>query len=204
MDTTLEQTKEFMQAAKQLVPAKPEKAMTEIETRNLLRLRLRLMFEELKEFATAARYTGTEFFANLCKEFLFDEAPGFLNKYKTTSVDNPNAPNEDWDLEEMLDALCDMRVVNDGTILALGFGEVFSEAMTAVYENNMSKLIEDEQILHETAAMYQKKGIEVSFTPTRSRGKQAFACKDEGGKLKKPSNFVSVTLEPFIKRLTSL
>jgi predicted HAD superfamily Cof-like phosphohydrolase len=199
--SSLEQTKEFMDAAKQAVPEKPEKAMTEIETRQLLRLRLRLMFEELKEFATGARYTGTEFFANLCREFLENEAPKFMTKYATVAVNSQVTPNEDWDLEEMLDALCDMRVVNDGTILALGFSSVFNEALTAVHENNMSKFITDEAVIHATAKHYDDKKELVTFESTRVGSHYAMACKDTGGKLKKPHGFVAVSLTPFIERL---
>ncbi len=42
---------------------------------------------------------------------------------------------------EALDALCDMRYVADGTILHLGFGDVFGAAMGEVHASNMSKLV---------------------------------------------------------------
>jgi len=46
------------------------------------------------------------------------------------------------DLVEALDALCDMRYVADGTVLALGLRHVFSDAFDEVHRSNMSKLDE--------------------------------------------------------------
>ena len=44
------------------------------------------------------------------------------------------------DLVGALDALCDLRYVVDGTVLALGLQGVFAEAFDAVHRSNMSKL----------------------------------------------------------------
>lgn len=49
----------------------------------------------------------------------------------------------DEDIIECLDALCDMRVVADGTTLELGLQEVFDDGMDEVQSSNMSKLGED-------------------------------------------------------------
>lgn len=44
---------------------------------------------------------------------------------------------------EVLDALCDLQYVLDGTFLALGFHKVKDAAMTEIHRSNMSKLGED-------------------------------------------------------------
>lgn len=44
------------------------------------------------------------------------------------------------DIIECLDALCDLRYVLDGTVLALGLAGTFSEAFDEVHSSNMSKL----------------------------------------------------------------
>ncbi len=46
------------------------------------------------------------------------------------------------DMVEVLDALCDMRYVADGTALSLGLADVFSEAFEEVHRSNMSKLVD--------------------------------------------------------------
>ncbi len=45
-----------------------------------------------------------------------------------------------------LDALADMRYVADGTILHLGFGDVFDDAMGEVHASNMSKLVDGKPV----------------------------------------------------------
>lgn len=47
------------------------------------------------------------------------------------------------DMVEVLDALCDMRYVNDGTALSLGLGPVFMPAFREVHAANMSKFDDD-------------------------------------------------------------
>jgi predicted HAD superfamily Cof-like phosphohydrolase len=46
------------------------------------------------------------------------------------------------DLAQVLHESCDMRVVNDGTLLCLGLGGVFHKAFNRVHEANMSKLVD--------------------------------------------------------------
>lgn len=47
------------------------------------------------------------------------------------------------DMVAVLDALCDLRYVNDGTTLCLGLGDEFMDAFRDVHASNMSKLDAD-------------------------------------------------------------
>lgn len=50
----------------------------------------------------------------------------------------------DGDSLECLDALCDMRYVNDGTALALGLGSFFIPALDEIHRSNMAKAVDGE------------------------------------------------------------
>lgn len=105
---------------------------------NVLELRLNLMFEELSEFAIASGMLGYVFFTKLCHKFI--ETTRGYNEVSMVP-----------DLNEMLDALCDMRVVNDGTILACGFQDIFDQAFDNVHKANMSKGFTDVQSAQKAA-----------------------------------------------------
>lgn len=47
------------------------------------------------------------------------------------------------DSVEVLDALCDLQYVLDGTFLALGYGHLKDKAMAEVHRSNMTKLDEE-------------------------------------------------------------
>lgn len=55
----------------------------------------------------------------------------------------------DQDEVGCLDALCDMRYVADGTVLALGMGGIFMPAMREVQRSNMSKLVDGRPMKNE-------------------------------------------------------
>jgi len=55
----------------------------------------------------------------------------------------------DRDNEGALDALCDMRYVADGTVLHLGFTNVFRQAVAEVHRSNMSKLVDGVPVKNE-------------------------------------------------------
>lgn len=55
---------------------------------------------------------------------------------------------------EILDALCDLVFVTMGTVLELGYSNVFDEAFQRVYDSNMSKSCETEQDAIDTCQYY--------------------------------------------------
>ncbi len=78
------------------------------------------------------------------------------------------------DMVEVLDALCDMRYVADGTALSLGLGSVFLPAFREVHASNMTKLGED--------------------------GKP---IRNEAGRVVKGPNYRPPNLEPFLEGVES-
>jgi hypothetical protein len=90
-----------------------------VPTREERILRAKLILEEAMETIEALGIS-VEFDYN--KYSFFDEGEG---KY------NP---------KEVLDGVCDMAVVANGTLLACGIASVYSEALSRVDENNWSKV----------------------------------------------------------------
>ena len=70
------------------------------------------------------------------------------------------------DQREILDALCDLQYVLDGTKLSFGYGDIFDEAFAAVHKSNMSKLCIDHENAEVSVMHYDKLGIETFIEPT--------------------------------------
>lgn len=88
----------------------------EVETTSISdcrRLRTELLFEEWEELLQACGYIGIQEFGG------------------------------DIDRVAILDALCDLQYVLDGTFIAFGMDDVKHAAMAEVHRSNMSKLGED-------------------------------------------------------------
>jgi len=66
---------------------------------------------------------------------------------------------------EVLDALCDIEYINNGTIVAFGLEKVYSEAFTEVHRSNMSKLCVSIEEALETKENYKKQGISTIVEP---------------------------------------
>jgi predicted HAD superfamily Cof-like phosphohydrolase len=91
------------------------------ESLAIRQLRIRLLFEELKELAVASDCQET--FSNLCENEIYPKAP-----------DGNNV-----DRVEELDALCDIQYVLNGKILTGGYHGVFDKNFEIVHANNMAK-----------------------------------------------------------------
>jgi predicted HAD superfamily Cof-like phosphohydrolase len=113
------------------------------EPLNIRQLRIKLLFEELKELAEASDCKRT--FVELCDNYTLDVLDGLgdmegqksereqvLTKLEIHDGDNVNK------LEE-LDALCDIQYVLNGKILTAGLHKVFDREFTVVHQNNMTK-----------------------------------------------------------------
>lgn len=111
---------------------------------NLRRLRVKLLFEELKELSQALDVMGT--FNQLCNESL-----------------NGSEDGDNVDIIETQDALCDIQYVLSGAVLALGFTDVNDKAFDMVHDSNMSKMCNDEDELLATIDYYNEQGVEVTY-----------------------------------------
>lgn len=96
------------------------------EPRKIRALRIKLLFEELKELAEAGDVKHT--LADLCRSVLHEETAG----REWEDGDNVNKIEE-------LDALADIQYVLNGKILTSGLQEVFDKNFELVHANNMQK-----------------------------------------------------------------
>ena len=136
MSKEIEQVKEFMTLFGQPVVNNP-KFMP--EDRN--KLRIALIFEELKEYAEASGQS--KYFAELCDIGLV--------KHHTDFPVN---------LVEQFDALLDLQYVLSGTVLENGFGNIFDKGFDEVHRSNMSKACYSDVVALQTMTKYGNDNIE--------------------------------------------
>lgn len=139
--TTINKVKEFMELHQQDTPNSPL-----IPSRDILKLRLSLMLEELGELAEAA---GCQ---SIFKTLLFEEYMRFSNLKDT----EPN-------LVEVLDALLDSRYVGDGAIVDFGMSDIFGDGFIEVHNSNMSKACKTMTEAQQTKESYILNGISVKI-----------------------------------------
>lgn len=204
---TIQSVIETMDAANQAVPTE-----VIIPSKETMELRLRLEFEELYEKAQAMGLAGT--FEKIINLSIMKHAleVGTISNFQhdnfTVGMETFNAIVPDTnvvDIVEVLDACCDQRVVNDGTIAAFGFhtnngmseGDIFHTAFFKVHENNMTKFPTSEGIAMLQQQALAERGVQVSVVPsTKIPGR--FALIDAGGKYRKPIDFQGVDLSDLI------
>jgi predicted HAD superfamily Cof-like phosphohydrolase len=147
----INKVKEFMNLCEQPVVEQPTIMP---EDRN--KLRIALIFEELKEYAEASGLL--DYFNDFCDRSVSD----FVDTYGHKS--NEYKPERGLvNLTEQLDALCDLQYVLSGTILENGFTNVFDEAFNEVHRSNMSKLVRNNDELLATFNKYKNEDIDVYF-----------------------------------------
>ena len=141
MKDSLDKVKEFMVTFKQPVLNEPI-----VPNKNRIKLRLSLCLEELTELAEAS--------ASLAE---YEE----LLEHKLLEVKHKiiNGECTKFNTLEVLDALIDMRYVNDGAIHEFGLGNVFNEGFDLVHESNMSKVCNTIEEALATQNHYRSLGI---------------------------------------------
>lgn len=159
-----------------------------LETRQL---RIKLIFEELKELAEASDVKKT--FYDLCKEEVkSDKSWMKLDDDKINILDDEISVNK----KEELDALCDLQYVLSGAILSLGYQDVFEQAFEEVHNSNMSKMCHNKESLDDTINDYTRKGIE---TYSLKKDYAWIVYRTSDNKILKSINYKEVQLEKFIK-----
>ena len=142
----LRKVKEFMTIFGQPVLDKPTPLPEDRQ-----KLRIALLFEELKEYAEASGQW--EYFVDqLCEK----EVNRLLNDRQEGFNQHPSI-NE----VEQLDALLDLQYVLSGAVHAHGFGSIFDAGFEEVHSSNMSKACPDIATAFRTFAKYAEEGIEV-------------------------------------------
>lgn len=168
----LGKVKEFMTTFGQPVLDKPT-ALPE----DRQKLRIDLIFEELKEYAEASGMTT--YFAELC---------------------SVNSINDEIDLPvnqvEQLDALLDLQYVLSGAVHEHGFGDIFDVGFEKVHSSNMSKACTSWQEAMDTITSYRSQNIPVS--PFQN-GKLYIIKRDEDAKVLKSIDYKPAQLAQFLK-----
>ena len=101
------------------------------------------------------------------------------------------------DLVEVLDALCDIMYVLNGTILEFGFQNIFDTAFNEVQRSNMSKACENELVAQATVEHYkQKDGTESDYKEVNGK---YIVYRNEDNKVLKSVNYSPANLPGIIK-----
>lgn len=151
---------------------------------DLRKLRVKLIFEELKELAHAGDLK--DYFADLCEESV-DE----WNNATNWTADGEGKV----DRIEELDALADLEYVLSGAILAYGFKDVFDEAFNLVHKSNMSKLVINFMKESERRKYEDLGHVGITFKTVNS---EYSIMKRADGKILKPSTYKEVDLKHLI------
>lgn len=171
-------------------------AVEDLKTRQL---RIKLLFEELKELAEAGDVRRTLLEACVIHvhdvagksvgeaddEDLKDTLNGLdeiCNKHNLNDGDNVNKKEE-------LDALCDLQYVLDGKIITAGLQFVFDRGFDQVHQNNMTKAHRSHEHALETVL---KTGLEDGYKITQKPG--GVILSSNAGKIIKPWDHKKVEL----------
>lgn len=172
MNKHLELQKEF-----QVLADQSSNVIPDIETR---KLRLELALEELCELAEAFGLYETFSFILYKK----------LNKLEYLEKKD----TEIYNAIEVLDALIDIEVINNGSIISCEFEEIFDREYENVDTNNKTKFHTDYWEADETKKYYISKGIQVDIHKIIINDYWYYVIKNEYGKVLKPYNYESVKL----------
>ena len=116
-----------------------------------IKLRLTLILEELHELAQAS---GAE------AEFI-EMMDRKVKEYTPADVEP--------DPVEVIDALCDLQVVLNGSIIEYGFQHEFDEAFEEVHQSNMSKACDTEEEGRKSIEKYKEEGVPVILEPVNGK-----------------------------------
>ena len=166
LQTREDKVKEFHLAMNQVVNDKPT-----ILDDKTIKLRLNLLQEELNELATAYGYYWVD-------------GIGWHNPNFDTMVDQV----------EVFDTLLDLQYVLSGSIVSMGFSEIFDEGFDEVHRSNMSKTCDTkEQALKEQVDSMWETKIE------ENNGRFILQRQDDN-KTIKPSTYSPANLASIISK----
>jgi len=144
MNNNLKKVQEFHRVFNQPVLEK-----CEVISKERAKLRLSLALEELTELAEA-----------------FGLASTFNRMMISKATEKLSEDKDRIDRKEVLDALCDIEYINNGTILETGNRFVFDDAFNDVHESNISKVCKTIEEAEETCQSYNNKSTACYFSKT--------------------------------------
>lgn len=173
MNKTLKAVAEFHQTFGAPVLESPA-----IPPQDRVKLRLSLILEELHELAQEA---GQEaLFIDMLQKKVAD--------FKGTSTEA--------DLTGVMDALCDLQVVLNGSILEFGLQPTFDAAFDEVHRSNMSKACTNEADAQASVKKYAAQGVAAHYQLLH--GKYVI-YRSADNKILKGVDFSEPALEPYSK-----
>lgn len=179
--TNLELVKEFMKVGNQTINENPTEILTELN-----KLRIALLFEEVKEYAEASG--ELEYFNLLCMNSVQD--------FQETYLDEDTCYVPFINEVEQLDALVDIDYILKGTVITHGFGNFIDEAFEAVNDSNMSKFCTTVEEAQLTVDDYTKRNINTYYKQVDDF---YVVYRKEDNKILKSINYKAVDLKPIIK-----
>lgn len=102
---------------------------------------------------------------------------------------------------DVLDALCDIQYILNGTILEFGLQDCFQEAFNEVHQSNMSKFTVTTQDAQKTVAKYNLKGTEVYY---RLVNKLHVIMRTSDNKILKGIHYSEPKLKPIIDKFKKI
>lgn len=147
------------------------------DNKDIRDLRLALIFEEMVELATAMGCT--------------DKLKDLISKLEIEETTN-------YDKKETLDALCDISYILSGTILSLGYTDVFENAFDDVHKSNMSKACNNMTEAKDTISHYKKERGEPLKLSIQEKGDKYLVIREDG-KVMKNINYNEVKLDKYIQ-----
>jgi predicted HAD superfamily Cof-like phosphohydrolase len=148
---------------------------TPTEDVSISKLRISLLFEELKELAAATQ----------CEEHLKEITEEFIPQKQ-----------ENYNKKETLDALGDLQYILSGSVVSMGYKNVFEEAFDRIHKSNMSKMCRNKQEALFTIRHHQTKGETKKMEIQQKNGKYIVVRED--GKIMKSINYQKVDLENLV------
>lgn len=152
------------------------------------KLRLSLIFEEMVELALAMGCT--KHLEGLCDKHKSGTHTWLFNGEGSSDGDTYNKM-------ETLDALGDIQYVLSGSIISMGYKNVFDDAFSDIHTSNMTKLCDNKQEAEETIEYFQKERGEVSRLDILPKGDK-FIVQREDGKIMKNKYYQAVDLKKYI------
>jgi predicted HAD superfamily Cof-like phosphohydrolase len=153
-------------------------------------LRIKLLFEELEELATASD----------CLETFYDLCDKFQGEWRSLQVAGDGNDGDNVDKVEELDALADIQYVLSGAVLSLGYQDSFDNAFEDVQESNMSKLCVNLEEVEDTIQMYvEERGMnrdEISYKP---KGDKFIVFRIVDNKILKNKYYKAVDLSKYVE-----
>ena len=149
------------------------------------KLRIKLIFEELEELSKASDVH--EYFHDLCYDTVYDEYQERKSYKKNGNI---------VDKKEELDGLCDLQVVLSGSVISLGYQDVFESAFSEVQRSNMSKMCRTEQEVLDTQNRYLGESTE---SYSLKKGDGWIVLRKEDDKILKNKYYSEAQLDKFLE-----